>query len=90
MKLTPAANKEVHEQMIENFKHAAKVFPFQSITNFKPTPRIFRLVIGTLEVVSGVILLLIPGIARNSLLVMQIQMHDIILFFYYDAVSFLL
>lgn len=63
MKLTPVANEEVHEQMKQNFHEAAKVFPFQKYTGFKPKPDLFRTVIGAIEVVCGAILLLIPGIA---------------------------
>lgn len=39
----------------------ARVFPLISITGWKPDAQIYRRVYGTIEVVCGLVLALIPG-----------------------------
>lgn len=62
IKLTPAANKDLHEEMKKNFRECTKVFPFASQTGFKPDVDQYRIAIGALELVCAVILIVIPGL----------------------------
>lgn len=62
VKLTPAVNRDVHDLMQKNFQKAAKVFPFSAITGYVPEPNLFRIAIGCTEVISGIILIFVPGI----------------------------
>lgn len=45
----------------KTFIRSAKVFPLVKQTGWKPNPHMYRKVIGSVEVVSGLTLLAIPG-----------------------------
>ena len=63
------------------FIRHAKVFPLYSLTHWKPNPHNLRRVVGTTEVVCGIILALIPGDYCNIFpqivvnLVLQVSMY---------------
>ena len=44
----------------------AKVFPLADVLDFKVDPDMYRMVVGVLELVCGIILAMIPGITRWS------------------------
>lgn len=79
LKLTPALNTEIYREMRKTFIRSAKVFPLVKQTGWKPNPHMYRKVIGSVEVVSGLTLLAIPGslkqLANVSLLL--IMLNDI-------------
>ncbi len=65
LKLSPAINDEVYREMRKVFIRHAKVFPFLNIPGWKVHPQTLRKVVGTLEVVCGTILVIIPGILKE-------------------------
>ena len=49
------------------FIKSAKVFPFVAQTGWKPNPNMYRKIVGSLEVVCGLLLAVVPG-KENDLL----------------------
>ena len=45
----------------KTFIRFAKVFPLVSVTGWKPSPHLYRRVIGVTEVTCGLLLSLVPG-----------------------------
>ncbi len=61
MKLTPAIHEEMYREMRKVFIRSAKIFPLVAQTGFKPNPHTYRSIVGTTEVVCGIMLSIIPG-----------------------------
>ncbi|XP_064610688.1 novel acetylcholine receptor chaperone-like [Liolophura sinensis] len=79
LKLTPSVNTEVYKEMRRSFIRNAKVFPFVKQTGWKPNPHVYRKVIGTLEVVCGVTLVVIPGPLKDiaNVFLLMVMLNDI-------------
>ena len=61
LKVTPFVNKDMNRETRRLFVEFAKVVPLSSLLNIKVSPKHYRLFVGSLEILSGVILTLIPG-----------------------------
>ncbi|XP_029648166.2 transmembrane protein 35A [Octopus sinensis] len=77
LKLNSSISTEIYREMRKTFIRRAKVFPLVKQTGWKPNPHFYRKVIGTVEVISGVTLLAIPGslkqVANVSLLLIMLS-----------------
>lgn len=65
MKISPKINKEMHREIRRNFVQYAKVFPLAKTVGFKVPSKYLRIVVGWLEVISGAVLIFIPGIIKQ-------------------------
>lgn len=61
LKLNQQINKEMHREIRRNFVQYSKVFPLANTLGIKVSAKLFRLVIGWIELVSGLVLAFIPG-----------------------------
>ncbi|CAF3485881.1 unnamed protein product [Rotaria sp. Silwood1] len=60
-KVTSKFFPDIHEDMRHEFGRINKVFPFYKITGWRPYAKNYRMTVGIIEVICGVILILIPG-----------------------------
>lgn len=61
LKVTPVVNKEMHRETRRLFVQFAKVVPFASLLDLKVSARDYRIVVGSVEIVTGFILGVVPG-----------------------------
>jgi uncharacterized membrane protein YphA (DoxX/SURF4 family) len=61
LKVTPLINSEMNRETRRLFVRFAKVVPFASLLGIKVSPMHYRLFVGSLEILSGIILTVIPG-----------------------------
>jgi len=61
IKISQQFNREMHREIRRNFVQYAKVVPLANIFGIKVSPKIYRLVIGWTELISGLLLVFIPG-----------------------------
>lgn len=65
LKVSPAVNREMHREIRKNFVQFAKAFPFASLAGVKVSPKYYRTAVGWIEIVTGLILALIPGCMKQ-------------------------
>ncbi|XP_070568964.1 novel acetylcholine receptor chaperone-like [Ptychodera flava] len=61
IKVTPAINKQMHDELRKNFGKYARDFPLRQYTGWKPKSKLYMKTIGWLEVICGAILMLLPS-----------------------------
>lgn len=62
IKVSRFLNVDTHREMRKNFVRYAKVLPlFATHLNWKISPRLYRLTIGYLEIITGLLLAFCPG-----------------------------
>lgn len=64
IKITPKVNEDIYRDMRQEYGRYNKVFPFYSLTGLRPLAKNYRMFIGSLEVISGTIMIIIPGILK--------------------------
>ncbi|XP_014204427.1 transmembrane protein 35A [Copidosoma floridanum] len=73
-KLTSYTSKELHKDLRKEYVKYAKVFPLAATLGFKVPSKWFRRVVGSLEIISGLAMALVPSKkiknASNGVLVM--------------------
>lgn len=77
VKLTPAINHELHREIRQNFVQFSKFFPVASELGYRVSAKWYRVGWGTMELVAGTVLALIPSrlakiVANSVLLVLTI------------------
>lgn len=61
IKVTPSVNADIYRDMRQEYGRFNKVFPLYSLTGWRPLAKNYRLTVGLVEVISGAIMVLIPG-----------------------------
>ena len=61
IKVTPYVNADIFRDMKQEFGRFNKVFPFYSLTGWRPFAKNYRLFVGWTEVISGAVMVVIPG-----------------------------
>lgn len=65
LKVTPRVNKEMHREIRRDYVQYAKVFPTARTLGFKVSPKQYRETIGWIEIVTGLILAICPGVLKQ-------------------------
>lgn len=77
LKISPKISKDLHKDLRTEYAKYAKVFPLAKTLDFKVPSKWYRRSVGGLEILSGIILMLIPSrgaknVANILLLVMKL------------------
>ncbi|UXI22408.1 glucose-fructose oxidoreductase domain-containing protein 2 [Sarcoptes scabiei] len=60
LKVSPKISIEIHREFRRNFIRFAKIIPIVSDLGYRISPKWYRLIFGSIEIVSGLILVLVP------------------------------
>ncbi|XP_034936033.1 transmembrane protein 35A [Chelonus insularis] len=61
IKVTSYLNKDLHKDLRKEYVKYAKVFPLAELLNFKVPSKWYRRVVGSLEIISGLAMAIIPN-----------------------------
>ncbi|XP_077977183.1 putative acetylcholine receptor chaperone [Glandiceps talaboti] len=67
IKVTPAINKQIHDELRKNFGKYAKDFPLRQYTGWKPRSKMYMKTVGWMEVICGAILVFLPSSKLKNL-----------------------
>ncbi|XP_006813671.1 putative acetylcholine receptor chaperone [Saccoglossus kowalevskii] len=67
LKVTPALNKQIHDELRKDFGKYARDFPLRQYTGWKPKSKLYMKTIGWFEVICGAVLVFLPSSKLKNL-----------------------